>query len=445
MASRHFNRRINFQVVLIGLLSLAIGYLWFSPYPNFVWLPLLLVILLLFNLTRFLKRGYEDLSLFFEGLLNEDSSINLERKLIPPGYEYLNHSLQRLNKTIRDERIQNRFQQQLYGEMINHSTTGLLAYDESGQVRLVNPTVLAFLGLQHLSFVKTIENRFPAFYQAIHQLQPGKNLVYKFTREGNTIPLQIRASFFTFGEKSYHLLSFQNIKNELDEKEIESWQKLFRILSHEIMNSIAPITSLAQTIARSLPDESEATPPIATVDYSRIKRSAQTIEEQSNLMMSFVEKYRKLYKIPEPELKAIPVEDWLSRFRILYHQEMLEKGIRFEVIPSAVKCLNADDNLLSQVVINLLRNAQQALAETLNGTIRLSVSNTNNHIEISVEDNGPGIPEEYADQIFIPFFTTRPGGNGIGLAVSRQIVHRHGGTLSFSSVPGKGTRFCIAL
>jgi len=211
------------------------------------------------------------------------------------------------------------------------------------------------------------------------------------------------------------------------------------------MNSIAPITSLAQTIARSLPKEGSETSSSEKVDYNRIKRIATTIEEQSNLMMSFVEKYRKLYKIPEPDIKAINVEDWLTRFRILYHQEMLEKGIRFDVQSSQVESFHADDNLISQVIVNLLRNAQQALSGLENGSIRLSISKNGEYTNIVVEDNGTGIPEEYANQIFIPFFTTNPGGNGIGLAISRQIVLRHGGTITFSSVPEKGTKFCISI
>ena len=139
--------------------------------------------------------------MFFEGLLNNDSSINLERKIAPPGYEYVSKSLVRLSKAIRDERVQNRFQQQFYEELISHSTSGLLAYEATGQVRLVNPPVLSFPGLHHLSSMKTIENRFPAFYLAIHHLQPGKTIVYKFMSGGDTLPLQIRSSLFSFGEK----------------------------------------------------------------------------------------------------------------------------------------------------------------------------------------------------------------------------------------------------
>jgi nitrogen fixation/metabolism regulation signal transduction histidine kinase len=427
MGSESFVKKIGLQVTFIGLASLASAFLWFGENKIWILLPLIVLIFLLIRLFKFLQRTNEEIALFFEGLLNNDSSINLERKIAPPGYEYVSKSLIQLSK------------------LISHSTSGLLAYEETGQVRLVNPPVLSFLGLHHLSSMKTIENRFPAFYLAINHLQPGKTIVYKFMSGGDTLPLQIRSSLFSFGEKSYRLLAFQNIKSELDEKEVESWQKLFRILSHEIMNSIAPITSLAQTITKSLPKVgTEFTSP-ETIDFERIRHIATTIEDQSNLMMSFVEKYRKLYKIPDPEIKAINVEDWLSRFRILYHQEMIARGIRFDVLPSKIETFYADDNLISQVIVNLLRNAQQALSASENGLIRLSVGRTDEQIHIIVEDNGPGIPEEYANQIFIPFFTTNPGGNGIGLAISRQIVLRHGGTITFSSVPDKGTKFCISL
>jgi nitrogen fixation/metabolism regulation signal transduction histidine kinase len=445
MGSKPFIQKIGSQVVLIGLASLTSGFLWFSTNRALAIFPLLILIFLLFRLYRFLQRTNQDIALFFEGLLNEDSSINLELKIAPPGYAYLSKSLLRLSKAIRDERVQNRFQQQFYEELISHSTSGMLAYDQIGQVKLVNPPVLGFLGLSHLSSMKTIKNRFPAFYQSINNLQPGKTIVYNFLSEGDTLPLQIRSSLFNFGEKRYRLLAFQNIKTELDEKEVEAWQNLFRILSHEIMNSIAPITSLAQSITKALPNELTENPSSEKVDINRIRRIATTIEGQSNLMMSFVEKYRKLYKIPEPEIKAINVEDWLSRFRILYHQEMTQKGIRFDVLRSDVDCFYADDNLISQVIVNLLKNAQQALITSENGIIRFSVSKTEDHILIVVEDNGSGIPSSYANQIFMPFFTTNPGGNGIGLAISRQIVLRHGGTITFSSVPEKGTKFSISL
>ena len=444
MGSEPFLKKLGWQVVTIGVTSLATAFTWFSSNSSLVILPLLLLLFLLIRLYRFLKRTNQDLALFFEGLLNEDSSINLELKASPPGYEHLGRSLSRLSKAIRDERVQNRFQQQFYEELISHSASGLLAYDEVGQIRLINPPVLKFLGLYHLTSMKTLENRFPDFYRSINQMQPGKTMVYRFLSQGETVPLQIRSSLFNFGEKRYRLLAFQNIKTELDEKEVESWQKLFRILSHEIMNSIAPIMSLAQSISKSLPHEGSGNAPSEKFDFKRIKQIASTIEEQSMLMMSFVEKYRKLYKIPEPDIKAINVEDWLSRFRILYHHQMVEKGIRFDVISSQIETFFADDHLISQVIVNLLKNAQQALSGSEDGIIRLSVLKDEEHINIVVEDNGTGIPEEYVNQIFMPFFTTNPGGNGIGLAISRQIVLRHGGTISFSTVPDKGTRFCIS-
>jgi len=217
-------------------------------------------------------------------------------------------------------------------------------------------------------------------------------------------------------------------------------------MSHEIMNSIAPITSLAQSIGRSLPEEVSEICTQSGIDIERIRNSAGAIEEQGDLMMSFVERYRKLYKIPEPVLKPIAIEDWLSRFRILYHQEMQQRNIRFHVnVSNGITEFMADDKLISQVVINLLKNAVEAVSETENAEINLSVQKGEQETRIVVADNGVGIPEEYADQVFVPFFTTRQGGSGIGLALSRQIVHRHSGTLSFHSIPGMGTTFTVVL
>lgn len=441
MGSNRYARRTGWLILASAALSVVAGYLFFSQMYAYATLSVLMAIILYYRLFRYINQSNEDLSLYLEGLINHDTSISLKKGRGIPGYEHLDRSLTRLSTVIHTERAENRVKEQFYKELITHSTTGLLAYDESGQIHIANLVLLKVLGVHHLPSVRTLENRFPQFFQTIDTMQPGKPVLFKLTSEGNTVPLQIRVTVFNFGDKSYRLLAFQNIKSELDEKEVESWQKLFRILSHEIMNSIAPITSLAQTISQTIPDESSN----EKADWERIRKSALTIEEQSRLMMSFVERYRKLYKIPEPDSKPIPVEDWLTRFRILYHREMVEKKIRFEVLPSSVDHFIADDNLISQVVVDLLRNAQQAVGEVEEGTIRLSVVQSDNEVQVVVEDNGTGIPEAYADQIFIPFFTTRSGGNGIGLAISRQIVVRHGGTITFSSFPGKGTTFTVSL
>lgn len=446
MGFNRFNGRLAGFILVMGALAILAAFWWFAG--GYLWSGIAAFVFLIVagRLYHFLGKTNRDLSLFFEGMLNEDSSLNLEKGVAPPGFDELKESLLRLRSAIRKERVHNRFQEQFYAELIGHSGSGLLAYDEQGKVIIANPALLELLELHHLTSVKTLEHRVPEFYQKLQRLKPGKPLLYKFTVNGQVVVLQLRASEFIFGDKHYHLLALQNIKAELEEREVESWQKLFRIMSHEIMNSIAPITSLAQSIGRSLPEEVSEICTQSGIDIGRIRNSAGAIEEQGDLMMSFVERYRKLYKIPEPVLKPIAIEDWLSRFRILYHQEMQQRNIQFNVnVSNGITEFTADDKLISQVVINLLKNAVEAVSEVEHAEINLSVQKGEQETRIVVADNGVGIPEEYADQVFVPFFTTRQGGSGIGLALSRQIVHRHSGTLSFHSIPGMGTTFTVVL
>jgi len=446
MGFNRFNGRLAGFILVMGALAILAAFWWFAG--GYLWSGIAAFVFLIVagRLYHFLGKTNRDLSLFFEGMLNEDSSLNLEKGVAPPGFDELKESLLRLRSAIRKERVHNRFQEQFYAELIGHSESGLLAYDEQGKVIIANPALLELLELHHLTSVKTLEHRIPEFYQKLQRLKPGKPLLYKFTVNGQVVVLQLRASEFIFGDKHYHLLALQNIKAELEEREVESWQKLFRIMSHEIMNSIAPITSLAQSIGRSLPEEVSEICTQSGIDIERIRNSAGAIEEQGDLMMSFVERYRKLYKIPEPVLKPIAIEDWLSRFRILYHQEMQQRNIHFNVnVSNGITEFTADDKLISQVVINLLKNAVEAVSEVEHAEINLSVQKGEQETRIVVADNGVGIPEEYADQVFVPFFTTRQGGSGIGLALSRQIVHRHSGTLSFHSISGMGTTFTVVL
>jgi nitrogen fixation/metabolism regulation signal transduction histidine kinase len=443
MASKPFYLKLLLYISLIGILALATSYLWLGDNKWFFIIPLITLFSVLSSLIGFLNRTNKDLIIFFEALLNEDSSIMLNNTS-SPGYEQLNNMLKKLSKTIRNERIENRIQEQFFKELIGHSSTGLLAHDEKGFVKIANPSICKLIGLNHLVSMKTLENRFPELLVALNNLVPGKPALFKHTIENMPVLLQIRTSEFLFGEKKYRLIALQNIKAELDEQEVESWQKLFRIMAHEIMNSVAPITSLAQTIGKELPESFNKVD--KNTDIERIRQSATAIEEQGQLMMSFVEKYRKFYKIPDPVMKPINVEDWLSRFRILFHQEMSEKGIDFRVESDGkLKEFTADDNLISQVVINLLKNARQAVEEKDNAIVSLSIIRIDDQTRLSVSDNGSGINPEYADQIFVPFFTTRQGGNGIGLAISRQIILKHHGAITFTSEPGKGTRFFVSI
>ncbi len=243
------------------------------------------------------------------------------------------------------------------------------------------------------------------------------------------------------------LVSVQDIRNELDEKELDSWMKLIRVLMHEIMNSIAPITSLSESLCKFYLDNGTPVLP-KDVDEATIHstiKGLNVIKEQGNGLMAFVESYRKLTRLTKPDRKRFPMVDLLERMKILYATLEFSNNVKLSVsINPAEMELFADENQIAQVLLNLLKNALQATGNNPDGRIRIEAMLNNDLLpEIKIVDNGNGIPEEILDQIFVPFFTTRENGSGIGLSLSRQIMQLHGGSLQVHSTPGKETCFSM--
>ena len=243
------------------------------------------------------------------------------------------------------------------------------------------------------------------------------------------------------------LLSVQNIKNELDDKELDSWRKLIRVMMHEIMNSITPITSLSESLAGYLYSDGKIKSP-EEVNEKTIEttiRGLEVIREQGKGLISFVDSYRKLTRLPKPEKKMFQVKNLIENINILSGSFDNSNNIKIEYIvePDELEIF-ADEKLVSQVLINLVKNAFQANINNENAKVRiLSNISESGRPEISVTDNGPGITEEILDKIFIPFFTTKEAGSGIGLSISRQIMQMHGGNLKVRSVPGTSTSMIL--
>ena len=244
------------------------------------------------------------------------------------------------------------------------------------------------------------------------------------------------------------ILSIQDIKHELDEKEVDAWMKLIRVLMHEIMNSITPITSLSDSLIKIYYDGEKSISPehLTGEKINTTLQGLTVIKQQGNGLMLFVESYRKLTRIPDPDKKLFKVDDLITHVRLLYNSMQKSTGIELSVdLKNPDLELYADKNMITQVLINLLKNALEANAGNANARISL-VAGTDifNHTEICVVDNGPGISKEIIDEIFIPFFSTKQNGSGIGLSISKQIMRVHGGNLKVSSIPGKETVFCLS-
>jgi signal transduction histidine kinase len=255
--------------------------------------------------------------------------------------------------------------------------------------------------------------------------------------------LLIKSNSFISNDEELMLLSVHDIQNQLDEKELDSWRKLIRVMMHEIMNSITPITSLSESLAGYFYSGGKTKSPeeIDGKTISTTIRGLEVIREQGKGLISFVESYRKLTRLPKPEKKVFPVKNLIDNIRILSGSFENADNIQMtcEVIPEELEIL-ADEKQISQVLINLVKNAYQASIENPDAQIKvISSIGSEGRPEIKVMDNGPGIPEDLMDKIFVPFFTTKESGSGIGLSVSRQIMQMHGGSLKIVSIPGKLT------
>ncbi|MBG0861104.1 MAG: ATP-binding protein [Bacteroidales bacterium] len=353
-----------------------------------------------------------------------------------------------VNHQIQQLKIENRQQEQYFQKILEHLATGIITYDAKGFIHHANSASKRLLSTEVLTHLQQIERVDRKLFRTIAGLKPfERSLVAVNTRLGE-IQLLLKTTSFGSAENELMILSVQDIKHELDEKEVDSWMRLIRVLMHEIMNSITPITSLSESLLNIYRSGDKPAMPekVTEKTVSTTFHGLNVIREQGKSLMAFVESYRKLTRIPKPEMKLFRVSDLFSRVNIL--SDSLEKGNSTEIsflINEPDLEIFADENLVSLVLINLIKNAVEANMD--NPACKISViagSDLNRHPEICVTDNGPGISEENLEEIFIPFFTTRENGSGIGLSISKQIMGAHGGTLKVRSVPEKETVFCMS-
>jgi nitrogen fixation/metabolism regulation signal transduction histidine kinase len=353
-----------------------------------------------------------------------------------------------VNHQIQQLKIENRQQEKYFQILLEHLGTGIITYDKKGFILHANSSAKKLLSTEVLTHLQQIERIDLKLFQTIKSINPSERRLIAITTDQGEIQLSLKATSFKTNDNELVILSIQDIKNELDEKEIESWMKLIRVLMHEIMNSITPITSLSESLSNiySTGGHPVSADQVTGKTIATTLQGLNVIKEQGRGLMSFVESYRKLTRVPEPVKKRFKVADLMNRVEVLYNS--LEKSDRIDLSFSMTDPdlqIFADQNLISQVLINLLKNALEANENNPDGKIMIVAGMDNSlHPEICVIDNGPGIPEENLDEIFVPFFTTRPNGSGIGLSISRQIMRIHGGNLKVRSVPDKETIFCLS-
>lgn len=449
MFSKNLYFNILIRVLLIAAFSVLLGYfIIIDNSLRFTIICILIIVTLTINLVSYLNSTNKKIRFFFDSVRNDDSNLSFPVETRNPAMKELYHSLNRVNQQIQHLKIENREQEQYFRTLLEHLAAGIITFNEKGFILHSNSAAKKLLSMDVLTHLQQIEGKDRKLYDTIKDIKPFERKLIGFSSESGEIQLSLKATAIKTHENELIILSIQDIKNELDEKEIESWMKLIRVLMHEIMNSITPITSLSETLSNIYTKGGTPILP-SEVDGKTIAVTLQglnVIKDQGKGLMSFVESYRKLTRVPEPEKKKFKVSELIDRVKVLYDSLEKNNKIRFSVsVMNPDLEFFADQNLISQVLINLLKNAVEANENNDEAKILIAVNESFNwHHEICIIDNGPGIPAENLDEIFVPFFTTRENGSGIGLSISKQIMRVHGGNLKVRSVPGKETAFCLS-
>ena len=386
------------------------------------------------KLTRFLESvKYSD---FLSGFANDNK--------LGRSFRELNTAFNEVLEAFRNTRTEKEEHWQYLNTIVQQVRTGIISFDPDGQVQLMNTNAKRFIGIASLKNVNELADTNPKLYQALMEVQSGKSTLYK---SGNEYLLTLQATELRIRGNTVKLVTLQNIQNELQKQELDAWQNLTRVLRHEIMNSITPISSLTSTLREILDHDMtkvENHYELQSEGAEDLREGLTTIENRSKGLIKFIDAYREYTSLPQPKIKSIRVKDLLEKVAQFMKPELKKTPIQFGYhCESEYITIQGDEEMIEQVLINLIKNAMEALEQVENPRIELNGSFHDNAVSIEVIDNGSGIIPEAIERIFIPFFTTKKTGSGIGLALSRQIMQMHNGSLTVKSEPDVKTVFTL--
>ena len=445
--TNHFKGHRGRAIVNVSLLLLFVFLFSYSIlFTEWVGTPLLcgaIIILLTVNLIRMTERSNEDFAQFISNVYHDDFSSTSSLKGADASSRQFVDAQRSLLEKYRKLKADRSAQHEYLQLVVEHVETALICFDNSGHVEFINDAAKALLNNRYVNSLAKIEALCPPLASALTALKAGENRVIKVTIDDETVQLMLSATEFRLLGQDQKLVSMQNIKSALDEKEIESWQKLIKVLTHEIMNSMTPIVSLSNHL-ESLVHSDEAKNGLVDAEQQQdIALGIQSIAARSQGLLAFVDAYRSFSNLPKPVIREFSVKQLFDQVSALMDQRLHGDGIELNIVLSPQNLtLNGDINLLEQILINLINNASDAVSETTDAVIELRAQRQESgRCVIQVADNGRGIPAEHLDDIFTPFFTTREKGTGVGLSLSRQLARLNNASLTVTSQPGKGSVF----
>ena len=435
-------------IVLIALLVVSATILGWALSSERIHLAILLAIGLIIEGVFFFQkitRYNREVLFFFRALENDDTSIKYSATHRNSFIDELHRHLNRVNENFQDLKLENEMREQYFSKILEHLSSGLILISKTGHINQINEEALRLLNLTQLTHTKALSSLYPGLYSRIRELRSldrsELTLVDKETGLKRVLGLQL-VDIKLKGE-DVRLVTLHDLSAGMERKEIDDWIRLIRVMSHEIMNSLAPITSISTTLSEVWAEHASGSDGEIETNAAiqQTRKGLDAIAEQSEGLSTFFESYRVLSRIPDPVKKEFEVCRLFEKLETLvsHYMEINNLSISFECKQADLK-IYADEQMINQVLLNLIKNAVQAVEGLDRAEIKVSAVSDDQRTILRVSDNGEGIPSEIADEIFMPFFTTRRKGTGVGLSYSRQVMALNGGRIEFDSQPGR-TRF----
>ncbi|WP_210465494.1 sensor histidine kinase [Rufibacter roseolus] len=449
----YFTVRVLARVVFLALTLLVAVYVG-SVHRWYISLFCLLVLAAgqVLELTEYVQRTNRDLIRFLLAIRHSDFTQRFAVEGAPPQYRELHTMFNDITGAFARIKAEKEVHHQYLQGVVEHLRIGLITFDAEGHVQLMNKAAHRLLDLPFLQNIHSIDRMYPALAEVAFAEPRNDARLIRLRQLTEEVLLTVHITSIRLQNEEVRIMSFQNIRSEMEAQELESWKKLISVLTHEIMNSVTPIISLTSSISDLV--QSELSPLMEAGHMEEdtmedLQLGLRTIEKRTRGMQHFVENYRRLTRVPPPHLEELSLQALCGHVSRLVEPQMKSRNIAFVLqLPEEQLWLSADAEQLEQVLLNLLKNAMEACSVVAHPAVilRAVLDHKQPHmVRIEVIDNGPGIEAESQEQIFIPFYTTKPEGSGIGLSLSRQIVRQHGGVLHATSAPHVQTTFHLTL
>jgi len=435
---------LAFVAVIVGSSILLGIYIQKPEYPVTVSLLILALVVETVLLILYLTKIRRDLLKLIQAMSNEDPTMQFSRVRRDPYFNAIHSGFNELIRDFKLVRLDREAQQRFFEETVNHVQFGLIAYNEAGEVRMVNQAFTSLFGMQEISRLDELNGSSEGLSAYLMQFAPGRESLKKLELPDGQRHLIFLASGFVLKGEKITLVSIRDLSREMDRNELDAWQKLLRVLRHEILNSISPIQLIAGNLSERLQPDGELLPleKLQAEEVEEIRSGLDTIQRRASGLSVFLDAYSNLYRTPEFHPEPTEIGGLLRRTAQLFKEEAEKQDtvIKVQCDPETL-VVPMDARMIEQVLINLVKNAMEAVKGMKSGTISLSALSKAGEVILTVEDTGTGIPKDELENIFIPFFSTREKGTGIGLSFSQHVMRLHQGVIRVRSAPGKGSAF----